>query len=615
MLLLGNQFVRFFKAALLLKLSVAFFYFGYRNAVSDESDGPARAAAAKCAPPTATSAALRQKIDSRVEEELARLARNKETIGYAKASSNKQDAGPIFPRTARNFAAGALLVKTEELLGTYDFGVPIKAAPGSTEDSLILYNTARSLPPDKKLQHAAVHGRDHGIANASVPEALRRCDALNVVFASLRPSETPECLLLVGNFESYHVNRWMRMPAFTRRNKRHRELNHTLPLRHVGRITYPKGADGFSLPELWDDEGKRKKGFLFQHLDNLRTFLENVDAILAELKDLLRRRDVVRDNTVVVMTVNSGQKELFANFICAARSRGFDTGNMLVFPTDEASHNLAQGLGVATYFDRQSFGALPSEEATKYGDPVFASMMYAKVLCVLYVSLLGHDVLFQDVDVVWFKDPVAYFHDESNAAMQSFDILFQHDGSAQPRYSPFSANSGFYYVRANKKTQYLFTSLLYHGALIRKSRSHQQVLVQLLNEHSSMFGLHVKVFDKRRTDLFPGGFHYHQDWAEMRKIVRGESNAYLLHMSWTENKVNKLLFFRQMGEWYFKDECIHNAMSDSTAAEKQAADGGLVNLCCSKEPIFSCHFKDKPSKHPCPDSPRIDTRKEKTFWK
>ena len=26
-------------------------------------------------------------------------------------------------------------------------------------------------------------------------------------------------------------------------------------------------------------------------------------------------------------------------------------------------------------------------------------MMYAKVLCVLYVSLLGHDVLFQDVDI------------------------------------------------------------------------------------------------------------------------------------------------------------------------------------------------------------------------
>ena len=141
---------------------------------------------------------------------------------------------------------------------------------------------------------------------------------------------------------------------------------------------------------------------------------------------------------------------------------------------------------------------------------------------------------------VWFKDPLTYFHDKSNTAIQAFDILFQHDGSAQPRYNPYSANSGFYYVRANKKTAYLFTSLLYHGAVIRKSKSHQQVLVQLLNEHSSMFGLKVKVFDKIETDMFPGGFHYHQDWDTIHKIIDGTSNAYLLHMSWTENKVNKL---------------------------------------------------------------------------
>ena len=129
-----------------------------------------------------------------------------------------------------------------------------------------------------------------------------------------------------------------------------------------------------------------------------------------------------------------------------------------------------------------------------------------------------------------------------------------------------------------------------------------------------MFSLNVKLFDKFCTDLFPGGFHYHQDWDSMRDIIRRESNAYLLHMSWTENKVNKLHFFRQMGEWYFRDECIHNEMSNLTVAEKQAADRVLVHLCCSKEPIFSCHFKDKPSKNPCPDSPKIDIRKGKVFW-
>ena len=40
---------------------------------------------------------------------------------------------------------------------------------------------------------------------------------------------------------------------------------------------------------------------------------------------------------------------------------------------------------------------MPIGAAKAYGDFIFANMMYAKVLCVLYVSLLGHDVLFQDV--------------------------------------------------------------------------------------------------------------------------------------------------------------------------------------------------------------------------
>ncbi len=222
--------------------------------------------------------------------------------------------------------------------------------------------------------------------------------------------------------------------------------------------------------------------------------------------------------------------------------------------------------------------------------------------------------LFRLKDIVWYKDPLTYFHDQSNAAIQEFDILFQHDGSGQPRYSPFSANSGFYYVRANKKTAYLFTSMLYHGAVIRKSKSHQQVLVQLLNEHSSLFGLKVKVFDSVQTDVFPGGVHYHQHWDTMHTIISGKSNAYLFHMSWTENKVNKILFFRQMGEWYVHDECISDDVSNLIDAD-DVQDGGLVEQCCSIEPILSCHFSDKPSKVPCPDSPKLDPVHGKSFWK
>jgi hypothetical protein len=34
--------------------------------------------------------------------------------------------------------------------------------------------------------------------------------------------------------------------------------------------------------------------------------------------------------------------------------------------------------------------------------------MYAKVVSVQLINALGHDVLFQDVDLVWYKNPREY---------------------------------------------------------------------------------------------------------------------------------------------------------------------------------------------------------------
>jgi hypothetical protein len=72
-------------------------------------------------------------------------------------------------------------------------------------------------------------------------------------------------------------------------------------------------------------------------------------------------------------------------------------------------------------------------------------MMMAKVICVQVISMLGYDMLFQDVDIVWYSNPLDYFHNESSA-IADYDIFFQDDGGHSVRYAPYSANSGFYYV-------------------------------------------------------------------------------------------------------------------------------------------------------------------------
>jgi hypothetical protein len=177
-------------------------------------------------------------------------------------------------------------------------------------------------------------------------------------------------------------------------------------------------------------------------------------------------------------------------------------------------------------------------------------------------------------------------------------------------YAPYSANTGFYFVRANDRTRHFFNTLLLSGDLIASSKSHQIPLCALLAEHASLYGVSVHIWN-RDTSAFPGGhaFHHRKDF--MRSLVTGKlpetESPYILHMSWTHNKQNKVKFFQQMEEWYVKegkDEC-------GTTTTKTASSS--LSLCCAATPQFQCHYRDKPSKRSCKDSPPIDDN-GRSFW-
>jgi hypothetical protein len=143
-------------------------------------------------------------------------------------------------------------------------------------------------------------------------------------------------------------------------------------------------------------------------------------------------------------------------------------------------------------------------------------------------------------------------------------------------------------------------------------------LVATMNEHVSLFGLKVKVLN-RDMEEFPGGYQWNQRSGKyMHAFYKGEVHPIIFHMSWTLNKDNKLLYFRQMGEWYVKDTCIQKkrrqilGLSSPTAHVSEGPV--LIEPCCAAEPLISCHFKDKPSIIPCIDSPNIDKGKA-PFWK
>jgi len=491
-----------------------------------------------------------------------------------------------FDEGIKNLAQGIVRVKKDEFTKNFDFGTPVNRGDGSKAEVLLFYSSSSAFPSRVEDSFKAQYEGNDGIALLNVTEATANCESVNVITTS---NGKYTCTAIVGNHESYHVQRWYRGQSSS--------------LQAVSRGIRDNGGSAFKLPEVHDIE---------EHQKSLQTYFNHLDEVIAELKPIAER--VAKKNTIIVMTCNSGQSELLMNFVCNARSKSLDVSNILVFPTDEDTKKMAEGLGLATFYDKRNFKNMPERAANFYGDRTFVAMMFAKVVCVQLISMLGYDLLFQDVDVIWFRNPLDYFHDESNP-FYNFDMYFQDDGAHSARYAPFSANSGFYYARNNDKTRHFFTTLLYSGDIIIRWFSHQQALVQLMAEHASQFGLRVKVLDRDMVE-FPGGFHYHsrKNKDYMKKIMKGDLPAEIFHMSWTNNKKDKLKFFQQMGQWYVRKECItkesrNSFVQDNTNLSKPS----LTESCCLADAEVICHYRDKPSIIPCKESNPID-KGGRSFW-
>lgn len=494
----------------------------------------------------------------------------------------------LFSRPLNNFANGLIRVSKDDIMSQFDFGVPPN--PRSTgKEALILYNNAKALPNDKSLAAAAnLNGYTSlPFTNASI--ATENCDTMNVVFTDI-PGGMGQCFALIGGqYQSYHIQRWMR------RAENYGGLKKEEPLRLTSRGHTGAGREEFKAPDRFE---------VATHQESLKTYLNEAERIKSRLLSVLTK---MNSKQIVVMTCNHGQSELLMNFVCSSRAKGFDLSNVLLFPTDVETKELAEGLGLTTFYEEKLMASIPKKEAGVYGDMTFTKVMFAKIVCVQLVNELGFDVLFMDVDIVWYRNPMDYF---MNKSLPPFDVYFQDDGSRQERYAPWSANSGFYFVRANPKTKHLFRHLLYSGDLLNAWYSHQAVLSVLLSENNSLMGLKVKVFAKE-TDLFPGGWLFHRKHAEMKRIMTGESkDLYIFHMSWTENKGNKVKFFQQMGQWYVREICAGKHYNEIVGGESNVA---LSDRCCLAEPAMKCHYRDKPSKIPCNNSPFID-KNGKPFW-
>jgi hypothetical protein len=527
-------------------------------------------------PPSDTS------IDS---EQLKEQQHRSESL---KISQNSQRRPRPFPNTSRNVFVDFATVPRDAFNEMLDLGVPLDDTTKGAEDVLVLYTSGSGMPTGL--------GWKHNKTGISPAKALENCHEVKVILQEPAKKNHDQCFAILPQWQSYTVHKWMRVPP------KGSPINMTavdlaFPLQSVPRIRQPNDGGYFTgVPR--EKRTAESNALLIQ-------YLRNRDRVLVDLKNFLKNTVMknTKDpslNALVVLTCNKGQSDMFRNFVCNAKAKGLDLSNVVMFATDKFTVKLSRELGIHVWYDAAIFGSIPEESAKKYGDPIFSRMMMAKVYCMNLAMSSGYDILFQDVDVVWHRNPLSFLTSEQ---FEGWDMVFQDDGSRVWRYAPYSPNSGFYFVRNNPMTTFLFETFLRMGDMVQVAKSHQHVMNDLLIDFATSKGLRVKVLRKGDDNVFPGGVEFHNKAKFMKEMIQGTRTPYIFHMSWTNNKDNKKKFFEQLGEWY--------------VGGQDAGYASCIGIdCCLAQPNIKCHYRDKPSKIPCLDSPRIDGNQKQnvSFW-
>ena len=340
-----------------------------------------------------------------------------------------------FPKSINKLVMDYATVPRENFNAQMEIGTPMDDTKDGSEEVLVLYTDPKTLPFKKGKGKKQDTGEKHGLDTAT---ALENCHTVKVILQE-PAGKKRQCIAIVPQWESYHVHKFMRMPEKITSTT---QVGTEYPLRYVGRSMMDNGRVS-SVPTL--------KKHINPSNDALVKYLQHLDTSLDALKPLLEQavaKHQTADDTsavmkkskvMVVMVCNKGQAHLFHNFVCNARAKGLDLSRIIMFATDQYTVKLATDLGIPVFYDETIFGTMPEQAAYRYGDKIFSMMMMAKVYCVHLVMSLGYDVLFQDVDVVWQKNPLEYLESEES---KEWDMIFQDDGSRQVRYQPYSPNTG-----------------------------------------------------------------------------------------------------------------------------------------------------------------------------
>jgi hypothetical protein len=184
---------------------------------------------------------------------------------------------PLIPKGLKSFAIGLAHTNRADFDNLFDLGIPLDPSDNEQErDMLMMYSKETALPT--KLQGMG----QTKIDRVTAKEATENCDVMHVLY-HYRGGNKNLCLAIVPQYESYHLQNFMRVPEIGGGDSKH-------PLRLVSRGQQWNGERDFESPR-WD----KQTSITWK---KFQSYMENLDGILAELNPIVKRIKV--KNVIVV---------------------------------------------------------------------------------------------------------------------------------------------------------------------------------------------------------------------------------------------------------------------------------------------------------------------------
>jgi len=283
-----------------------------------------------------------------------------------------------------------------------------------------------------------------------------------------------------------------------------------------------------------------KAQFFNQAREQARRYLDQCEGRRDPRRARLRRIcDEMGGTTFVVSTLNAGFVPLLRNWVASCDRHHIDCRcRTLLFPMDEVADEVARELGFATYFDIESYGEHPRAAIKTYGDTGFASCIFLKLAMAQDMLQLGYDLLLQDMDMVWFADPLPDL--ESRALIENLDFQFMRDMNRF--FQPLYYNSGFIYMRNNALTRHTWQKIFSNYDAVLFHRSDQTVVNQV-----------VSCFKERglRTARLPERYVDGQILLQAERARRElPADRLVAHVNWTANLAQKIDRLKKLDLWY-----------------------------------------------------------------